>query len=271
MNRDKYRKSWLRAHKSYERLFYRMLRKYFKSEAKKIPFDLLTIDNYKKTIDVSIKQRGLFKAYYDAYLQIGLIHGKRIGKGINRDMKAFNGVLFESEFQRTLYNWILENVGSRIISVRQEYVEYIQSIIFQGIKDGNGFSQMATELEKLINSRSFYRWQAFRIARTETTAAANRAALVAGSSSGVVLEKIWISALDNRTRTIPKDRFDHRVMNGVKVGQNEYFNVQGELLEYPAAPIKKDGTPSSAGNVIQCRCTTALIPKRDSNGRLMFT
>jgi len=52
-------------------------------------------------------------------------------------------------------------------------------------------------------------------------------------------------------------------MNGKRVGYNEKFNVSGQEMEYPGDPN------ASAGNVVNCRCTVAVVPKRDSNGDLI--
>lgn len=269
MDKNKYRKSWLRAHKSYERKAYTILRKYFRSEANKIAYAFLDKDNYMQTIDNSINIGGLYTAYFEMYKIIGVIHGERIGKGINRDIKEFNGITFQSEYQRGLYDWILDNIGFRIVSVREEYVRYIQKLVAEAFEEGLDVNRLASKIEKVINQRGFYRWQALRIARTESALAANRSAMLAGRSSGIVLDKIWISIPDARTRTNPPSAFDHRLMDGVKVGENEYFDVNGEKILYPSAVTTQSGTQSSGGNVINCRCTSAYIPRRDSNGRII--
>jgi len=252
-----------------------IFRRYFVKEAKNIPFEFLDAENYEATVDNSIKIGGLYNAYYEAYNQIGLIHGKRIGKGINRDIKNFDPMVFTSEYQRQLFNWILDNVGYRIVSVRGDFVKYIQGLLADGLVQGKTMRETAIEIEKLINRRNFYRWQALRIARTESTAAANRAAVISGSTTGIVLEKVWISGKDARVRRLPDDAFDHTLMDGKKVDEKGFFAVPGkfgvELLEYPGAPVTKSGAKSSGANVIQCRCTAALVPKRDANGRIMRT
>ena len=269
MDKNKYRKSWLRAHKSYERKAYTILRKYFRSEANKIAYDFLDKDNYMQTIDNSVNIGGLYTAYFEMYKIIGVIHGERIGKGINRDIKDFNLITFQSEYQRGLFQWLIDNIGFRIVSVRQEYVNFIQQLVLQAFNDGFTTRELSDKIHKLINQRGFYRWQALRIARTESSAAANRAAMTAGRSSGIVLDKIWISIPDARTRTNPPSKFDHRLMDGVKVGENEYFDVNGEKILYPSAVTTQSGSQSSGGNVINCRCTSAYIPRRDSNGRII--
>lgn len=273
MNKAKYRKMWLRAHKGYERSAYNILRKYFRQQALKVPYAFLDKENYKQTINNTVLIGGLYDVYFEVYRIIGTVHGERIGKGINRDIKEFNPLTFGSEYQRGLFNWVLENIGFRIVSVRQEFVRYIQALVAQGFKDGLTTRELAAQIQKLIGRRDFYRWQALRIARTESALAANRAAVVAGEASGIVLDKLWISIPDNRTRPQPGKtaEFDHRVMDGVKVEQDGFFNVQGEFLAYPSAAVTKTGAKSSGGNVINCRCTTALVPRRDSNGRIIRT
>ena len=269
MKRDKYRKAWLRAHKGYERRAYGLLRRYFKSEAMKVPYAFLDKDNYKQTINNSVNIGGLYNTYFDIYKLIGLVHGERIGKGINRDAKNFNNITFQSEYTRNLYNWVLENIGYRIVSVRAEFIKYIQQLVADSFRDGLTPQQLASQIHKLIGRRDFYRWQALRIARTESGLAANRATLQAGRSSGFAMVKEWISIPDERTRPKPGTitKFNHRVMDGVTVDEDDYFNVQGEFIKYPNAAITKTGAKSSGGNVINCRCTTALLIKRDSNGR----
>lgn len=269
MNRPKYRKSWLRAHKAYERRFYNLLKKYFSGSANRLPIEFIINNIDDADIGNYILLPELTNVYFEAYRQIGLIHGTRIGKGINRDIKDFTEVVFQTEYQRGLYQWVIENIGSRITSVRSEFIDYLKKLIVNAITEGKDVRTIAREFQALVGRRSFYRWQALRIARTETTTIANRAAIIAGETSGIVLDKVWISALDARTRTIPPNRFDHRTMNGNKVPKDDYFSVQGELLEYPGAPITKEGNQSSAGNVIQCRCTVSLVPRRDSNGRII--
>ena len=277
MTRDKYRKAWLRSQKVYERKAFNILRKYFRQEALKVPYEFLNEENYEGSVDAAIKIGGLYNAYYDIYNVIGTLHGERIGKGLNRDIKDFSSIIFKSEWQRNLFNWILENVGFRIISVRQEFVKYIRQLVAQSFIDGVTTRELSAQIHKLIARRDFYRWQALRIARTESTNAANSSALVAGDSSGLVYDKIWISGQDSRVRQFPDDNFDHREMDGQIVAKNDYFETRGfidnapikEYLLHPGADTVRGGGKSSAGNVINCRCTTALMVRRDSNGRII--
>jgi hypothetical protein len=268
MNENQYRKRWLRQHTQYEKIAYKELSKGFKDLGNSIPFDFMTVDNYEMILDSSFNNESFFNIYYDLYSKVGLIHGKRVGNSINKQIKEFTFNSFLSVFEKDLLNWLFQNAGDRVTTVRKSYLDNLKQLISVGIEEGKGISQIAIELTKRVNQRGFYRWQSLRIARTETTAAANYASSIAGSVSGIVLEKVWISAADNRTRRPPASEFNHMVMNGAKVGEKEFFKVPFnggiEKVLFPGDP--KNG---SAGNVINCRCNAALVAKRDKDGRIM--
>jgi len=260
-----FRKQWLRWHKKYERTAFVIYQRSFKDIANGIPWERMTSTTYEALISFYVPKEKIDQAYYKVYKTIGLVHGKRTGTKINKQINQKNFTLdtFINLFERTLLTWLIDNGGQRITSVRSTYIEYLNEIIARGISDGKNMSQIVTEMQKLINSRKFYRNDAFRIARTETTTAANYAATMASESSGVVMDKVWISALDGRTRRKPPDRYDHYDMNQKKVGLNNYFIVSGEEMLYPGDPN------GSAGNVINCRCTVAQVARRDSTGRII--
>ena len=265
MTEQQFRKKWLRQHSQYEKIAYTELIEGFRELGDSIPFDFMTFENYNEILEGALTNELFYGIYYNIYNQIGIIHGKRVGKSINQQSKDFTLNAFLSQFEKNLLGWLFNNAADRVVSVRSTYLEYIKEIIIQGRADGKTISQISTELVKHINQRNFYRWQALRIARTETTAAANYASMQAGSVSGIVLEKIWISAIDSRTRRPPKSEFNHLKMNGIRVGQNEKFKVPYlggfEELEFPGDPKGK------GANVINCRCNAALVPKKDKNGR----
>ncbi len=264
MNREVYRRTWLRLHRSYEKRAFIIFRKAIKEAAGNIDFDNITESNYEFNVRFNVSRQSIEKAYYDMYLRIGLMHGERVGKGINKEMKRFEMSSFGDAFRRMLVEWLLRNAGTRITSVRETLVDYLIKEIQKGIEDGKTIRDVASEMQKLVRSRNFFRWQALRIARTESTAAANYGATVAGDDSGLYLEKVWISSHDGRTRRRPDDKHDHYVMEGVRVDKDKPFDVQGDFMEFPGDP------KGNAANVINCRCTVALRGKRDAQGRLIF-
>ena len=260
-----YRKQWLKWHDGYERMARIIFQRTFKEIAKNVPFDKMTIGTYKAYLIGYVNKKMIFDSYIKVYEEIGTKHGKRVGRQINKQInqKDFTVDAFLNEFQKTLVKFLVDNEGSRITSVRKSYIQYLTQIISKGVEEGKTLSMIANDMEKLIKSRNFYRWQALRIARTETTAASNYAATVSSSVSGVLMDKVWVSALDARTRQAPDSKFDHYHMNQVKVPLEDAFNVSGEKLMFPGDPN------GSGGNVINCRCSVAQVVRRDSDGNII--
>ncbi len=102
---------------------------------------------------------------------------------------------------------------------------------------------------------------------TETVRATNFGGLLGAFESKLVMEKRWSAAHDLRTRGAkPNDKYDHLHLDKVQTDLLKPFfdSKSGEPIMYPGDPLAK------AGNVINCRCSLAFIPKRDANGKLMF-
>ena len=68
---------------------------------------------------------------------------------------------------------------------------------------------------------------------------------------------------------VPTDELTVASIQKVMAGAdaNDYFNVNGEQISFPGAMFTKQGNRTSAGNVINCRCTIGTIVKRDRNNR----
>ena len=265
----KYNKFWVKSQKKYERLNTKLLINHFKKQVNNIPLEVLSLSNYNTLVDGAINQQDLYNTYFELYQKTGLEHGKKVGIIFNKDIKSFNLNSFTNAFNDGLFRWILQNVGNRIVSVNSTFKKYIKALILKGYEDGKTTEQIAASIKKLVNSRNFYKWQALRIARTETSTAANRATSLVPKSSNIQYKKVWLSGQDNRVRTLNDGKFDHKAMHLKETTKDGYFDVNGELLEYPTALVTKDGNKSSAANIIQCRCTFALVPQRDSNGKII--
>ena len=265
MTRRQFRSTWLRRHKRYERKGLAIFRKSLRNTLSRIPFDNLETWNYKIILEMNVNDDEIRNAFFQLYYYTGLSNGKWIGRSINQQSKNFNPISFESSYFDFVRTWLINNAGSKIVSVKEELIQYVIKYIAKGMDDGLDIRTISANLQKHILSRNFYRWQIERIVRTETTAAANLGSVQAGESSGVIWEKEWISAHDARTRRRPDDKFDHYEMDGVKVPKSGKFNVQGDFLEYPGDP------KGQAANVINCRCSVVVVAKRDINGNVIFT
>lgn len=263
MNKEQIRRQWLKRHSVYERLAYRKFIKLLREQALQVNYNVVLLEN----LPITINEDAFVKIYYEVYKEIGIIHGTRLGKQFNREIKDFTLSGFLTDFERNLISWLYENSLSNIRSVSTDFVKYLQEFIAVKKAENLTIREIGSEIVKLINRRDFYRWQALRIARTETTAAANYASVQMANTTRVVYQKMWISAKDPRTRKPPKSDFNHRIMDGVKVEMNEKFKVP---FMNTFQELNFAGDPKgSAGNVINCRCANVLVPKRDANGNLV--
>jgi len=155
--------------------------------------------------------------------------------------------------------WVHTNLGKRIVEVNEYTIELIQNLVSDALYKNYSVSQMRAYLERKLNSPSFTRVRSLRIARTETTTAANHGAFQVSEESDLVLDKEWISVMDDRTR------HDHLVENGQTAPRDENFKMaDGSLMMFPGDP------KGSAKQVINCRCTYSFVPRRDNNGMLIF-
>ena len=226
---------------------YRIVRRNIIKIVNAIPFNNMSKLTYEFLIYSNVTESQIKEMYKEIYTTLGNPQYKRI----KRSIKA------EITFESIIQTWINSNLGYRIVSVHQTLIENIIAVIAKGYEDNISVADITRNLQ---NKFGWYKAQALRIARTETTTATNFATVVAAQNSDFVLEKTWISVQDNRTRRPPKSVYDHLDMNGVKVDINQPFFTSGEYIMYPGDPNAK------AGNVINCRCKVVFTVKEDENG-----
>lgn len=260
---------WQVLHARYEKyarpIFNKGLKQSYANTISIIP--LLNYENYQTLIRSSMNWQAMNQAYLKVYTRIGLVHGNKVGRELNKEQKRYVRDLYESKFLRSIYEWVQTNLGRRITDVNEYTIELIQGLVTDSIDRGYSVSQMRAYLERSLNSPKFTRVRSLRIARTETTTAANHAAFEASEESDLVLDKEWISIIDDRTRPEGKHKGgpDHRIQNGKTAAKEENFIMSdGSRMMFPGDP------KGSAGQVINCRCTYSFVPRRDHNGMLIF-
>lgn len=121
------------------------------------------------------------------------------------------------------------------VFVQQAIRATLTQAVIRGLSIADTAEKIKNDLEKNANN-------AVRIARTETTRIMNSARLDSmehAQKKGLELEKIWIAALDKRTRD------SHAQIDGEKKPLDEPFS---NGLMYPGDPA---GAPEE---VINCRC-----------------
>lgn len=277
MTQDQYRSRWLKFHSRQERGGVRLFKEAVKQAIASVPFENMNRSNYETKIFTTINPKPLEQALSNFYVSVGTKWGLRVGKSINtgRTLKVFEPTSFENAFLDFILKWIRNEAGEKIATMTRGLAKHLTKIMADMIEEGGEAStirEITARLRERTAFRSFYRFQILRIVQTETTSAANLGAVRSAVSSGVQWDKEWISAQDGRVRRNPEDKFDHRIMNGVRVPQKDAFSVpfatllgtQTELMEYPG------DQGGSAANVINCRCTVAVVPRRDADGLPIF-
>jgi len=164
---------------------------------------------------------------------------------------------------RSVTNFILNFSSKKIVEISETTRENIRNTISRELANGESYGRMA----QAIRITPIYAYRSRVIARTEVTGAANYAANEGAKRTGLAMKKVWISDQTDRTRHLPRDRFDHLNANGQTVDMNESFLIQSK---FGVEPLAYPGDPNgSAANIISCRCGVGHEAKRDANGRLI--
>jgi len=251
---------WQKLQPLYERKAYRIVQKHVKSILNNIPVSNVSKGTFEYTIEANITEEQIYKMFVDIYTTIGLNYGNKVNNELEKVKKA--NILFNEYLLKQILLFLSNEGGVKITSVRDTLV----ADMIKSIKNTIGENATVIDLQNAIyalirKSQTFYKWQALRIARTETTSASNFSAFETAKQSDLVLDKVWISVQDDRTRINP---FDHLDMNNVKQELDKPFFVGGENIQFPG------DTHSSPGNVINCRCSIAFVPKRDKDGLVIL-
>jgi hypothetical protein len=254
---------WLKLHGKYERFAYPKFRNGLRLSYQPLldSLNMINYENYQFLIPMLVNRKPLTEAYNMVYSKVGLTHGKAIGRELNQlqDRKRYVRDLYESEFLKAIYEWVQTNLGRRIQDVNDYTIELIQQLVVDAMDRNMTVSQMTSYLQRSLTNPKFNRMRALRIARTETTTAANHGAFVAAESSDLVLDKHWIAVVDKRTR------HSHLLEHGKIAPQYEPFTMSdGSLLMYPG------DQKGMAAQIINCRCSYSLLPRRDADGLLIF-
>lgn len=124
----------------------------------------------------------------------------------------------------------------------------LKAALSEGVAAGESIDDLADRVESVMGTRISSSPET--IARTEVIGASNGGTLEAWRQSGVVEEKRWLSALDDRVRDT------HRDAHGQTVGLDEDFEVGDATGPGP-------GLMGAPEEDINCRCTvTAKVSER---------
>lgn len=196
--------------------------------------------------------------------------------GVRYARQAFNdrtiqkGSLNPAEWIQAILQYLGDNFYNRgVLRITETTRKHFLDILDKAFNEGWGALETAEYIRKDPAIETVIQNRAEMIARTETGRAIHSGQFVGADKSPFEKQKIWISAKDNRTRGNPfngqKDKADHYHMDGQTTDINAKFTDDRSNVELlhphdPTAPAK---------DVIQCRCTFAVVNKVDENGRLI--
>lgn len=205
----------------------------------------------------------LFRKFALSYAGRNYKRLMKLWKQRKKDSGAF-GV--NDEFNQDITDYLNQFLLNRaVIPVTESTKKQILAVLLKGQDQGWSIDRIIQELSN-TEQDELTDFRARRIVRTELGIAANFADKIVQDKVPFEVDKIWISIHDNRTRD------SHKKMDGVTVAGDADFHVPifrkkvqvgVDLMTGPGDP---EGSPE---NVINCRCTKALVPKRNKNNRLI--
>jgi hypothetical protein len=250
----RYRQMFRAVHGRNERKLTREIQKAIRKDIRSFWMGNITDKNYAELLQ-KIELRELNKVLLNFYISAGTEIGEIVKKDLEKQQKRISPF-----FSEVWTNYVLSKVApilaSKVVTIKTTLIDDINKLITEYISLNLDFVDIAGAITDFVDDPKFYNWQALRIARTETTIAMNTATNEAGRESGVLIDKEWVSAGDGN------ERETHAELNGQRVESNEPFS---NGLMYPGDPS------GDASEVINCRCTFLQVPKRDSEGNLIFT
>ena len=250
----------------YRKLYINALVQYspkFKKELQK------QVDTYCRTQDFdAISDKGLEKTIKQLHVALGTKMALIAEKDVKKGTKGAYVPMETKSAQTDLFSYVLirylETKGLAQLSgnITDTTKEQIRKFLIQGQKEG----LTMPEIIALLKTTGITNYRAELIARTETARAANLGSMIGALSTGLVTNKEWIAAKDNRTRQMPRDANDHYHMDGVQVAMDQMFVVPAK--EYIDNMLHPGDPLAHAGNVCNCRCTLGFEAVRGPDGKL---
>ncbi len=254
MSQKKYNRLFIALHGRNERLLQAGIVRELRKEIRSAEYN---VNNYKSVLK-GLEFEGLEKELIKNYNRAGQI-GNILFKDLEK-LKTKKQNPFISDYWLNYVKFTgTRLIARKVVTIKETLIEDLAGVITQVLNENIDLVNLTSVIHDFAGKRDFYKWQAKRIARTETTQALNTAMVEGANQTGLRLRKIWISAEDDRVR---EGDFNHS--NIAPVDKDEPFDVSGEKLMMPG------DSAGSAGNVINCRCSVAFEPYRDEQGNLIL-
>lgn len=204
-------------------------------------------DNYDEIMNESLsylqlkQQLGWDEVFYDATQQLNI--------DFNRvDLNQAYSLANFSEDE--LANRLSENLYSNTEQLAGRVVNRLDNTLLTGVSSQKIAKELIPDIKDVLQKELNTEYnKAIRIVRTESTRVSGTAkqnSMEHIETLGIEVKKMWVSALDNRTRG------SHQHLDGQIVGIDEEFEVNGERAKAPGG----FGTPH---NDINCRCKVVTL------------
>jgi hypothetical protein len=220
----------------------------------------------KGQIDMQVFNEKIEPVLTDLHIVAGLFFANKGLREINKAVRLRTKAAsfgFNDEWANDIIAYFkLHLLDKAVWPVSQTTRDQILSVLEQGQREGWGYERIAAELQ----DPELLLWRARMIVRTETLKASDIGRKLAADKSEYETGKEWIAANDHRTR------HSHRAVDGEIVAQDAKFavSIYAKGLPVGVDMMTGPGDPTaSLGNVINCRCTAAMVPLRDENGKLI--
>jgi SPP1 gp7 family putative phage head morphogenesis protein len=197
------------------------------------------------------------KFYKVGYEQIKTIYNDFAEQSYN-EIFAVKRMKIKKDFNSDTLR-ITEWINDKAFKFAKQITDDTEKMLREQLEEANANGEDIDQIMRRVSnvfdiSETGYR--AEMIARTETISAANAGTLEGYKQTGLVNQKQWLTAEDERTREW------HADADGQTVDIDEPFDVGGEELDFPGDP---NGSPE---NIINCRCcvTSVMEGEEESEG-----
>jgi len=221
----------------------------------------------KGQIDMQVFNSKIEPVLTDLHVASGLFFANKGLREINQQVRSIRQKAarfgFSEEWAEDIIAYFREHLLEKAVyPVSQTTRDQILSVLEEAVRGGWGYDKIAHALQ----DPQLLLWRARMITRTENLFASEYGRKLADDKSEYETGKEWISANDHRTR------HGHRDVDGAVVDQMASFAVpvykKNVIIRVEMMTGPGDIT-ASAENVINCRCTAALVPLRDESGKLI--
>lgn len=235
---DSYIRKYDRITRKWERIFTKKFNRILNSQ----------VNEYIRTRDIdSISPDAMLDALTELYLKAGGEWAYYTERQLRKD-KVIKRLPFA--FNLRITRLIRNQFGKDILNMANNITRTTKDRIRTILRNNPGasFDQIVPQLRAPeVNAA-----RARLIARTETVAATNGAAIENARAFVIPMRKRWSAVLDGRTRE------DHRKLDNDTVGMNEKFKVVDAdgITRQMNFPGDKEGGP---GQVCNCRCVVVFV------------